>query len=209
VKVFDQQINQFIEAASSSAPTPGGGSIAALGAALGASMGSMVANLSTGPKFTHVQTKMNEIAESLHKTILDFECFAQQDMDSFNLFMAALKLPKQTADERTERTAQLQSAAIQAADVPLHLMKSCRDVMVILEEASDQYNKNVISDLGVAIISLDAAIQSAWLTVTINVSAIKNTAIKKSYQEQGLKLISDSQKIKQHVMETVMAKISQ
>lgn len=209
MEVFDQQICQFIEAASSAAPTPGGGSIAALGAALGASMGSMVANLSTGPKFTQVQTRMNEIAASLQKAIHNFECFAQQDMDSFNRFMAALRLPKETADERTERTLQLQSAAIQAAEVPLHLMKSCRDAMSILEDASDQFNKNVISDLGVAVISLDAATQSAWLTVLINLSTIKNKTIKKSYQEQGTKLLSDSQKMKQHVMEIVMAKISQ
>ncbi|SFF97439.1 cyclodeaminase/cyclohydrolase family protein [Sporolactobacillus nakayamae] len=207
MKVFDQQIGQFIEAASSSAPTPGGGSIAALGAALGASMGAMVANLSTGPKFTQVQTKMNEIAANLQKQIHDFECFAQQDMDSFSRFMAALKLPKQTAEERTERTAQLQSAAIQAAEVPLHLMRSCHDAMSILEDASNQFNKNVISDLGVAVISLDAAIQSAWLTVNINLSTIKDKTITKSYQEQGTKLISDAQKIKQHVMETVMSKI--
>ncbi|MCQ2009140.1 MAG: cyclodeaminase/cyclohydrolase family protein [Sporolactobacillus sp.] len=209
MKVFDQKISQFIESASSSAPTPGGGSIAALCAALGASMGSMVANLSTGPKFAHVQTRMHEMAADLQKVIDGFEYFAQQDMDSFNRFMIALRLPKETADERRERTTQLQNAAVQAADVPLQLMKSCRDVMSILENASDQFNKNVISDLGVAVISLDAAIQSAWLTVKINLATIKNEAVKQDYQEQGKKLLSDSQKLKQKVMDTVLAKISQ
>ncbi|MFD2695249.1 cyclodeaminase/cyclohydrolase family protein [Sporolactobacillus shoreicorticis] len=51
MKAFDQTIRRFIEAAGSSSPTPGGGSVAAICAALGASMGSVVACLSNGPKF--------------------------------------------------------------------------------------------------------------------------------------------------------------
>jgi|GEM_PF-6284770 len=52
---WNQPIGQFLEQASSSSPTPGGGSVAALVAALAASMTAMVGNLSTGEKYEQHQ----------------------------------------------------------------------------------------------------------------------------------------------------------
>jgi formiminotetrahydrofolate cyclodeaminase len=208
VKVFDQSIRQFIEAACSAAPTPGGGSVAAVSAALGASMGAMVANLSTtGKHFEKNAAQMNTIIEQIKASLDAFEQMAKQDMESFSLFMDALKMPKDSDEKRAQRSECLQQAAIQAANVPLRLMAQSRDVMALLEEAAQIYNKNVISDLGVAVITLDAAIQSAWLTVKINLSSIKNETTKSSYEKQGMHLLNDAQKIKQSVMDIVMDKI--
>ncbi|WP_028983104.1 cyclodeaminase/cyclohydrolase family protein [Sporolactobacillus terrae] len=207
MKVFDQSIRQFIEAACSASPTPGGGSVAAVSAALGASMGSMVASLSTGTRFEKNAAQMNTIIEQIKTAIDEFEQIAKQDMESFRLFMDALKMPKDTDEKRAQRSECLQQAAIQAANVPLRLMTQSRDIMALLEKASQIYNKNVISDLGVAVITLDAAIQSAWLTVKINLSSIKNEKTNSNYEKQGMHLLNDVQKIKQSVMNVVMDKI--
>ena len=46
----EQKMDEFLEVLSSSAPVPGGGGASAYAAAIGMSLGSMVANLTTGKK---------------------------------------------------------------------------------------------------------------------------------------------------------------
>ncbi|MCL1631729.1 cyclodeaminase/cyclohydrolase family protein [Sporolactobacillus sp. CPB3-1] len=205
MKVFDQTIREFLNASSSSDPTPGGGSVAALCASLGTSMGSMVAQLSMGPKFDN--KRMNYITNQMQAAIQTFEILAQQDMDSFASFMHILKMPKETSKQRIKRSSQLQKAAFQAAAVPLDLMKNCLDVIILLHETADQFNKNVISDLGVAVITLDSAVQSAFLTVKINSVLLKDSGLKDKVMEQGTNLLNDSMNMKQKVIQLVTKKM--
>jgi len=81
---FDETIRIFLSRASSSSPTPGGGSVAALVAALGASMASMVANISKGPKVSEVVTlAMQDVVEEMRAFIIEFEHLLAQDIKSF------------------------------------------------------------------------------------------------------------------------------
>ena len=48
--VFMEQWNEYLEALASKAPTPGGGSAAAVYGAVGTALGEMVGNLTTGKK---------------------------------------------------------------------------------------------------------------------------------------------------------------
>ncbi|MBE9916436.1 hypothetical protein G8C92_20675 [Paenibacillus donghaensis] len=202
-QVFDQPIRQFLQSSASSSPTPGGGSIAALAAALGASMGSMVANITSGPKFEHVREKMADIVKLMQSAMVEAESFLKKDMESFSGYMAALGLPKGTEEEKQARAAALQQAAVQAASVPLSLMKRSLEIMTALAEITAQANKNVISDLGIALIMLDAAVQSAWITVEINLGSIKDASLRSSFEETGAELASRSNELKLQVLEQI------
>ena len=48
--VFMEQWNEYLEALASKAPTPGGGSAAAVYGAIGTALGEMVGNLTSGKK---------------------------------------------------------------------------------------------------------------------------------------------------------------
>nr|WP_237391745.1 cyclodeaminase/cyclohydrolase family protein [Paenibacillus dendrobii] len=206
-QVFDHRIRDFLKDAASSSPTPGGGSIAALSAALGASMGSMVANITSGPKFEHVQEQMAEIVQLMQSAIAESESFLRKDMESFSGYMAALGLPKSTDEEKQARSTALQKAAVQAASVPLHLMKRSYEIMTALGQVTEQVNKNVISDLGIALIMLDAAVQSAWITVEINLGSIKDTAVRSSFETTGEELSSRSAALKLQVLQQIKEKL--
>lgn len=54
---WNNSIGHFLKETASAAPTPGGGSVSALAAALGAAMTSMTANLSQGEKYAHIHEK--------------------------------------------------------------------------------------------------------------------------------------------------------
>ncbi|MDR0270653.1 cyclodeaminase/cyclohydrolase family protein [Paenibacillus sp.] len=202
-KIFDQSIRQFLQAAASSSPTPGGGSIAALSAALGASMGSMVANITTGPKFEHVREKMADIVKLMQSAMVEAEFFLKRDMESFSGYMAALGLPKASEEQKQARSTALQQAAVQAASVPLSLMKRSLEIMTALAAITEQANKNVISDLGIALIMLDAAVQSAWITVEINLGSIKDASVRSSFEETGAEIAGRSKELKLHVVEQI------
>jgi len=63
-KLTDKTLVDFLDALASSAPAPGGGSVAALAGALGAALVSMVCNLTLGKKkYADVQDEIGALVE--------------------------------------------------------------------------------------------------------------------------------------------------
>ncbi|WP_165452189.1 cyclodeaminase/cyclohydrolase family protein [Paenibacillus thalictri] len=200
MSAYNQNIRQFLTDAASSSPTPGGGSIAALAAALGASMGAMVANLTTGPKFAAAETQMIALAGQMNQAIGEFEHLIREDIDSFQAYMNALGMPKSSPEEKAARSSALMQAAAAAAEVPFRLMSRCVGLMRLLGEAAGQVNKNVASDHGIALIMLEAAVQSAWLTAEINLPGMKNDELSAHYREQGGAWIAEARLLKERCL---------
>ena len=99
-------VNQFVEETASKASVPGGGSVSAMVGALGAALMEMVANLTIGKeKYAGVQAEMQALAAegaALHEELL---AGIKKDSESFNGYMRALKLSKETEEEKKIRTA--------------------------------------------------------------------------------------------------------
>ena len=70
-KLIDEKINDYVDALSSGAPTPGGGAVAALTAAQGAALIMMVANLTIGKKKYAEFEELNVAAIEEAKGYLD------------------------------------------------------------------------------------------------------------------------------------------
>ncbi|MEY9094172.1 cyclodeaminase/cyclohydrolase family protein [Paenibacillus sp. RC84] len=206
MRVYDQSIREFLAEASSGSPVPGGGSIAALAAALGASMGSMTASLTTGAKFKEQEAAMLENADLFRQAIVRFESLQEKDMASFSRFMKALKLPASTSVEKEARSLAIREASAYAADVPLELMEACLGVMRRLAALAPEVNKNVVSDLGIAVLMLEAAVQSAWITVEINLNAMSADS-RNIYRDKGTLLLSESEEIKRNALIQVRERI--
>lgn len=203
MEIFNQTIRGFLDKAGSKAPTPGGGSVAAVAAALGASMGSMVANLTMGPKYEAVQEKMAALVNQMRDGMTAYEAIAKQDMDSFQQYMDALGLPKGTAEEKAARSCAIQDAAKQSAEVPMCLMRQSLELMMALAEITETANKNVISDLAIAFFMLESAIQSAWITVEINLSGIKDESFVCSYRDSGSAILSQCISLKSEALRKI------
>lgn len=205
---FDQTIRHFVSAAASGSPTPGGGSVAALVAALGASMTSMVGNLTQGAKFSDAEDKMKVVAGEMVAAIKEMEELLEADMASFDNYMAALKLPKETDSEKKTRSAALQEAAVRATEVPLQLAVLCRDSLATTQTIADTANKNVISDLGIAALLLEAAAQSALLTVDMNLPGLKDAEKKAAFTELRDQVVSEIVTRKNAVVQTVRDRLA-
>lgn len=175
MKLVEQRVIDFVAAAASKEPTPGGGAIAALTAATGAALAEMVANLTFGKKgYEEVQTEMEELqakAEEIRERMLEL---SQADADVFNIFMNALGLSKNTDEEKAERTAAIQQAYKDAAMVPFEIGELAYQIFDLAELASQKGNQNLITDGIIAAINARAAVKAAFLNVRINLSGIKD-----------------------------------
>lgn len=190
MKLLDMNLRQFSTALASDAPTPGGGSMAALNGALGVSLTHMVCMLSVGKeKYAQhenlLRTTITE-ASSLQVKLLEL---VQRDTDAYDAVTNALKLPKDTEDEKAKRSAAMQSALKHCALVPFEVMCTAMKALELTEQIAGKSNPNAASDLGVAALNLNASVQGAWLNVLINLDGIKDSEFVNEYKEKG-KVIS-------------------
>jgi formiminotetrahydrofolate cyclodeaminase len=169
-------VKMFLDELASSSPAPGGGSVAALSGALGAALASMVCNLTIGKQgYEGTQDDILTIlhkSEELRKHLTDL---IDKDTDAFNDVMKAMRLPKETDEQKEHRQNQMQAAFKHAADVPLETARTCVQVMDVARDVAEKGNKNSISDAAVSVLMAQAGVQAAMLNVRINLTSIKDT----------------------------------
>ena len=164
----------FLSDLASDSPTPGGGSVAALGGALAAALTSMVANLTIGKKkYADVQEDVQAILAKTEGLRLELTELMEEDAAAFDKVMAAMRLPKETDEEKAARTQVLQAALVDAAMVPLAVMEKCVQAIALARVAAEKGNKNAVSDAGVAALMGRAGAHAAKLNVLINLSWIQ------------------------------------
>ena len=178
-------VQDFVTAAASEAPTPGGGAVAAVTAATGAALAEMVANLTIGKKgyedVKDVMVDLQQRAQVIRERSLEL---AQADADAFGLFMNALALPKETDEEKAIRKEALQNAYKSAGSVPFEIGELANQIFDLADIAVQQGNTNLVTDGAIAAIIARAAVRAAFLNVRINLMGIKDEAFNKEMREK-------------------------
>ena len=171
----NMNIKEFLAATSSDAPVPGGGSVAALSAAIASSLAEMVANLTIGKKgYDDVQDEMKAISEKLSAYTPKFVDFIDKDASSFDDVMKAFKLPKETDEEKKARTEAIQNGMKLAATVPLETAQAAMEILDMIEAVVQRGNSNAVTDGAVAAMMTRTAVLSALYNVKINLGSIKD-----------------------------------
>jgi formiminotetrahydrofolate cyclodeaminase len=168
-QLTDLTVQAFLERLGSSDPVPGGGSAAALAAAMGAALVAMVAELTIGrPAYA----EHDEVVRKLRFDALDRRAelldLAQQDADAYDVVVRARHLPKENEAEKAARTSALQAAMLEAARIPLRAAVVASEVLDLAERIAPIGNKNAASDAGVAAQLAAAGVRGALLNVRIN-----------------------------------------
>ena len=175
-------INEFLNELASSSPAPGGGSVAALSAALGTALTSMVCHLTIGKKkYAEVQGEMEATLKRAEELRASFTELVEKDTEAFNAVMEAFALPKATEDEKRTRSTAIQGATRNATLVPLRVMELCAEAMPLAKIAARKGNVNSLSDAGTAAVMLQAACTGAAFNVRINLAGLED----KSFVEEA------------------------
>jgi formiminotetrahydrofolate cyclodeaminase len=171
--VQDQTVGDWLDALASHAPAPGGGAAAAISAAIGAALVSMVCNLTIGkPRYAEHEPTMTVVldrATALREQALEL---AAEDAQAFQAVAAAYKLPRTSDTDKEARAAAIQTALLEAADVPLRTAELAAEVIALAGRICEGANVNVISDVAVAVSSARAALEAASVNVEINLAAM-------------------------------------
>jgi len=200
--------DDLVKALASDAPTPGGGTAAALAGAMGASLAEMVAALTVAKeKYAASHGAVRPIGEAAGRAREKLLRLAQEDADSYDAVVLARRLPKETGDERAERTRRIAEANRLAAEVPLRTAREAAGLLVLLPELAEKGNPNAASDAGAAALLLEACVQAALLNVAINLSGAQDSEFAARLTEEADRLGHEAGRLRERVLATVRARI--
>jgi formiminotetrahydrofolate cyclodeaminase len=161
------------DAFSSPAPTPGGGSAAALAGALGASLLAMVAAL---PKTKNNTPEERASLDAARARILELRSrlveLIDRDAAAYDAVVAAYQRPRATAAEKSARKAAIQDALKLATNVPLETCLAIHDAYLEAGVVAEAGNPSARSDFAVATQLLMTGAQGALLNVETNLGSV-------------------------------------
>jgi glutamate formiminotransferase/formiminotetrahydrofolate cyclodeaminase len=168
-RLASMTVRGFIDELSSESPAPGGGSVAAIAAAMGAGLAAMVAVLSHTKKgFESKQEELDRIAVRSQKLKDELLAAADADTAAFDRLLAAMRLP---ADDPSRETA-VREATIAAALVPLGVLEACPEVIELCREVARIGLQASLSDAGTGAQAARAAAAGAYQNVCINLGGV-------------------------------------
>ena len=158
----NKSIKEYLDDLAAKLAAPGGGSAAALSAAMGASLISMVINFTLGkPKYAKYEGELKKILSQLEKLREEFLNLVDLDVTAYQ--------SKNIRD---------------ALDVPFMLCRLCFEGIKLCPVLIKKGNINLISDVAVAAILLESAFASAYFNVQINLKSLADKELTKTVRKE-------------------------
>ncbi len=169
---------------------PGGGSISAYVGALGISLGSMVANLAANKKGWEERLPFFSDLAAKAQTIKDQLLFlVDEDTRSFNAIIEAIRMPKDSNEEKEARKTAIELASQYASEVPFQVMQKAFDSFEILSQMVEHGNAASITDTGVGVLCSRTAMQGAFMNVRINTKDLSDRAFANKLEQKAQDLM--------------------
>jgi glutamate formiminotransferase/formiminotetrahydrofolate cyclodeaminase len=164
-------LDGWIDALASGAPTPGGGSAAALAGTLAAALVAMVARLTIGRKaYAAAEPRAREILEEAERLRAELRRLVDDDAAAYEKVTAAYKISK----ENPIRARAIDEALLGACGTPAGVARHAARVYELAQEIAGIGNKNAVSDARVAQLLAATAVEGAVENVRVNVSALSD-----------------------------------
>ncbi len=161
----DKTLKEYLNDLAARLPAPGGGSAAAMSSALGAALLSMVLNFTIGkPKYAEYENELKMMLVSSQGLRNDFLRLVDLDV-----------------------TAYQSRNAKESLDVPLKVCRLSFEAMQLCLPLIKKGNSNLISDVAVAAVLLEAGFAGAYHNVEINLRSIQDPALTKKIRQEFIK----------------------
>jgi formiminotetrahydrofolate cyclodeaminase len=178
--IEQQTISDFLEAVASREPTPGGGAVASIIAALAAALGQMVVNFSVGKKrLSEFDAVHQQALKSLQEHRMRALHLAEEDARAYQRLSKLLKMDK--ADPR--RVSELSQAVEAAINAPHALLHVCMEMLRVLADLSGKTSRALDSDLAMAAILSEAGARSAVWNVRINLPLLEDASVRAAFTQ--------------------------
>ncbi len=198
----------FSDLLSTDSPAPGGGSVAALCAALSGALSAMVSNLTMDKKgYESVQGKVRELAPRGQDIKLKALQYIDQDTDAFNAMMEAMRLPKKTDAEIALRNAAVEKTTQQAIMVPFNTLELAWEAMRLAKDVAAVGNTNALSDAGVAALTALSAAKAAYYNILINLGGVTDEDFRTQTVAKSKNLIASCENLASEIEKGILERI--
>lgn len=174
--LWDLSASELLTQTASAAPTPGGGSVAAVAGALGAGLVSMALEITQKRADAAA-----EVGEALHRgqtLVAALRADADADVQVFGQYMAALALPRQTESDKSARKQAIQTAVLAATHAPLAAAGRMLDAIDWAMDARALVHPTVQSDVLAGLDLLIGATHAALRNVDINLPSLTDSHVR-------------------------------
>lgn len=210
--LVNKTVKEYVEAAMSGEPTPGGGSVAALVGGLGGALTNMVGNLTIDKKvYENVpedkKAEMEKNFKEIEKIVNELVIIVDKDASAFDKAMDAFKLPKNTDEEKALRSQAIQEGYKAALEVPLVCAEECLKILELQDVFAHYGNIGAITDVGVGTLLAYSGLEGALFNVIINLKSIKDEDYKKEINEKLNNLMNKGRALRDEMLEVVYARL--
>lgn len=169
----DMTVTGFLEALASKSPTPGGGAAAAVTLAQAAALGSMVIVYTEGkPKWAAHAALHAHAASFLTQVRLEALALADRDASAYRALNAMWGVPR----EERSRDPRWSAALDEAIAAPSAIADLACATIVMLARLDGRTSTLLASDLRIARLFADAALEAALANVEVNVPMLECAA---------------------------------
>jgi len=209
VKLIDSKVGDYLDIVKSDEPAPGGGSASALIGAQGMALLVMVCELTLKKeKYSQYHDDCLRGKEASQKLLNDLIKYFDEDTEAYAMAAGGYKMPRETEAQKASRAEVINSGTEWAAKVPLSVMKAAREGLIIISGLMGKTNPNAMSDLGVAVISLQTCARGALLNVTINLPGIADGKLSGYYHEESKRICRDVDEIAEELYDSITREIA-
>ena len=207
-KLIDLSLSAFADETASESPAPGGGSIAAYVGSLGISLATMVANLSAHKRgWDERWEEFSNWAEQGQILKDELLFLVDEDTNSFNKIMEAMRLPKGSDSEKQARKEAMDGATKYAILTPFRVMETSLKSMDIIQEMAEIGNPNSVTDAGVGALCARTAVIGAFLNVKINCKDFDDTEFVTDILAKGEAVMAKAIAKEEAILKITMDKI--
>jgi methenyltetrahydrofolate cyclohydrolase len=168
----DETIGDFLQKLAARAPVPGGGATAALHAAQAAALLGMTARYTGGPRYAEHAATIGVIvseADRLREAAADLIAL---DGEAFGAVAEAYRLPKDTDEQRSARSAAIAAAMITASSPPAELIGIGTRLLELAEQLQPIVNPTVIGDVAAAAEAIRASVATCRVNIVANLAGV-------------------------------------
>jgi methenyltetrahydrofolate cyclohydrolase len=204
-----QPLSRYLEDAAAAQPTPGGGSVAAVAAALASTMASMAANFTAGrEKYAVVEGEIRAALAELARARGLLLKLSADDMAAYEAVMAAMRMPKATDADRASRADAMRRATRESLDGVEQVLAGAVRVIEISRRLAEIANPNLVSDVGVASELALGAVRAARFNVAVNLAGYTDAVDAAAVRERESQAVARAETLAAETRAIILAKLA-
>lgn len=196
----DGSIKDYLVSVESGDPTPGGGSVSALVSGLGGALTLMTSNFSLDKEYfkeldPDIQAKVKQAHRDIKESIRRFTEFVDEDAEGFEAVIEAYDEEKPESKEEKEK--RIQDSYKKALLTPLKSTRECLKLLKLQDIIVEYGNDETITDVGVGVFLVYAALEGSLISVKINLNYIDDKNYKEEIEDEIREIYKEASDIKE------------